>query len=305
MRRVVILLISLILLALIISVAFTLLPKGPGSRKIVVGTIQGGISTLDLIEGKVDWIEVIRFDKSLDLAQALSKGEVDVAVITSEMYAKFALKDESLRIIAADMLQNQAIVGVKELNELKGKKLGATTASGTYAMFVSYVKLSGLSLDDIRVVDAPPLQLAQALERGDIDAVVCWEPLVSKLIAKGYDHVDFSSLSERYVGSEVVMLVWVAREEVLSRSELRELLSLRKDAAAKWDYDAPQALKRLYGLNDEEVKVLLSRVKILRGDLREYEDGVVASWRLALMGGYIEGDNSSIELLRKRAFWEG
>ncbi|MEM3372091.1 MAG: ABC transporter substrate-binding protein [Candidatus Korarchaeum sp.] len=305
MRRAVALLLSLILIVLIASLAFTLPPKRYGSRKILVGTIQGGISTLDLMEGKVDWIDVMRFDKSLDLAQALSKGEVDVAVITSEMYAKFALKDESLKVIAADMLQNQAIIGVKELNELRGKKLGATTASGTYAMFLSYIKLAGLSLDDIRVVDAPPLQLAQAFERGDIDAILCWEPLVSRLIAKGHEHVDFSDLSRKYVGRDAVMLVWVAREGVLSRPELRELMNLRKDAAARWDRDAPQVLKRLYGLSDEEVNVLLSRVKVLRGDLRDYEDGIVVSWRLALMGGYIEGDESSIELLRMRAFWEG
>ncbi|MEM3691506.1 MAG: ABC transporter substrate-binding protein [Candidatus Korarchaeum sp.] len=305
MRRAVALLLSLILIVLIASLAFTLPPKRYGSRKILVGTIQGGISTLDLMEGKVDWIDVMRFDKSLDLAQALSKGEVDVAVITSEMYAKFALKDESLKVIAADMLQNQAIIGVKELNELRGKKLGATTASGTYAMFLSYIKLAGLSLDDIRVVDAPPLQLAQAFERGDIDAILCWEPLVSRLIAKGHEHVDFSDLSRKYVGRDAVMLVWVAREGVLSRPELRELMTLRKDAAARWDRDAPQVLKRLYGLSDEEVNVLLSRVKVLRGDLRDYEDGIVVSWRLALMGGYIEGDESSIELLRMRAFWEG
>ncbi|MEM3740080.1 MAG: ABC transporter substrate-binding protein [Candidatus Korarchaeum sp.] len=305
MRRAVALLLSLILIVLIASLAFTLPPKRYGSRKILVGTIQGGISTLDLMEGKVDWIDVMRFDKSLDLAQALGKGEVDVAVITSEMYAKFALKDESLKVIAADMLQNQAIIGVKELNELRGKKLGATTASGTYAMFLSYIKLAGLSLDDIRVVDAPPLQLAQAFERGDIDAILCWEPLVSRLIAKGHEHVDFSDLSRKYVGRDAVMLVWVAREGVLSRPELRELMTLRKDAAARWDRDAPQVLKRLYGLSDEEVNVLLSRVKVLRGDLRDYEDGIVVSWRLALMGGYIEGDESSIELLRMRAFWEG
>ncbi|MEM0268969.1 MAG: hypothetical protein QXI51_06405, partial [Candidatus Korarchaeum sp.] len=86
---------------------------------------------------------------------------------------------------------------------------------------------------------------------------------------------------------------------------LRELMNLRKDAAARWDRDASQVLKRLYGLSDEEVNVLLSRVKVLRGDLRDYEDGIVVSWRLALMGGYIEGDESSIELLRIRAFWEG
>ncbi|MCS7103275.1 MAG: ABC transporter substrate-binding protein [Candidatus Korarchaeum sp.] len=288
-----------------ISLVFILLPKEPTKGKIIIGTIQGGISTLDLIEGRVSWIDVIRFDKSLDLAQALSKGEVDAALITSEMYAKFALKDKDLKIVAADMLQNQAIVGVKDLNELKGKKLGATTASGTYAMFLSYVKLAGLSSDEIRVVDAPPLQLVQAFERGDVDAVLCWEPLVSKLIVRGYEYLDFINLSKEYAGGDVVMLVWVAREEILAKQELRDLLSLRNDVTAKWSHEAPQAFKKLYGLSDEEIRVLLSRVKVLRGDLREYEDEIVAAWKLALMGGYIEGDDNSLEELKSRAFWEG
>lgn len=292
-------------IALVILAGLLLLPRGSHEEKIMVGTIQGGISTLDLIEGKVDWIEVIRFDKPLDLAQALSRGEVDVAVITSEMYAKFALKEEDLKIVAADMLQNQAVIGVKDINELIGKRLGATTASGTYAMFISYIKLAGLSMDDVRVVDAPQPQLVQALERGDVDALLCWEPLVSKFIARGYDHLDFSELAERYVGKEVVMLVWVAREDVLTEPRFHELLKIRSEAASRWSTDAPEALKRLYGLSNDEVRVLLSRVKVLRGNLKDYEDGIVAAWRLALMGGYIEGDESTVDRLKERAFWEG
>ncbi len=305
MRKEAAVLLLLILFTLATSIAFIFFQREPQRERIVVGTIQGGISTLDIIEGKADWIRVMRFDKPLDLAQALSKGEVDIAVITSEMYAKFAIKDKNLKIIAADMFQNQAIVGVGDLNELRGRKLGATTASGTYAMFISYAKLSGLSLDDVKVVDAPPLQLAQALERGDLDAVLCWEPLASRLIAKGYKYVDFSGLSRKYVGGDVVMLVWVAREEVLTRSELRELLRLRSDAAARWESDYPSVLRKLYDLNDDEISVLLSRVKVIRGKIRDYEEGIVAAWRLALMGGYLEEDERSIEQLRERAFWEG
>lgn len=296
---------SLMFIASLTLLAFILFHVGPPKEKIVIGTIQGGISTLDLIEGKVSWIDIVRFDKSLDLSLALSKGEVDIAVITSEMYAKFALKDKNLKIIAADMLQNQAIIGVKDLNELRGRKLGATTASGTYAMFLSYVKLAGLDPGEIKVVDAPPLQLAQAFERGDLDAVLCWEPLVSKLISKGYEHLDFADLSREYAGGDVVMLVWVAREEVLSKPEIRDLLSFKNDAAARWDLEAPKSLRELYGLSDKEIEVLLGRVRVIKGSLRDHEDGIVKAWRLALMGGYIEGDYSSLEELRSRAFWEG
>lgn len=300
MRRASVLLLLSILLASTVIAAYTLLPKE--KEKLVVGTIQGGISTLDLIEE--DWITVRKFDKSLDLAQALSKGEVDVAVITSEMYAKFAIKNKKLKIIAADMFQNQAIIGVSDLSELRGRKLGAVTASGTYAMFISYAKLSGLVLDEVRVVDAPLPQLVQAFGKGEIDAILCWEPLASKLIAKGYKHVDFSELSEKYVGGDVVMLVWVANEEVLRKPELIEFLKLRNDAAEKWESEAPERLKKIYDLSEEEVRVLMNRVKIIRGDLKDYEEAVISAWKLALMGGYLENERS-IEELAKISFWEG
>jgi NitT/TauT family transport system substrate-binding protein len=249
---------------------------------------------------EADWMKVVRFDKPLDLSQALSRGEVDVAVITAEMYAKFAEKDKDLKIIAADMLQNQAIIGVEDIRELKGKRVGATTASGTYAMFLAYLNLSGLSQKDIIVVDAPPLQLVQALERKDVDAIVCWEPIASKLIAKGYKHVDFIKLAERYLGRKPVMLVWVAKASFLGRPEAKEFIEMRERAASEWGKRAPEALKKLYNMSDGEVSVLMRRVEIVRGLPKE---DIIAAWELASAGGYIS--EGLIEELKGRAFWEG
>jgi NitT/TauT family transport system substrate-binding protein len=287
----------LLILALLLIAAYFIIPR-EGRREVVVGTIQGGISTLDIMEA--DWMKVVRFDKPLDLSQALSRGEVDVAVITAEMYAKFAERDKDLKIIAADMLQNQAIIGIEDIRELKGKRVGATTASGTYAMFLAYLNLSGLSQKDIIIVDAPPLQLVQALERKDVDAIVCWEPIASKLIAKGYKHVDFIKLAERYLGRKPVMLVWVAKASFLERPEAKEFVEMRERAASEWGKRAPEALKKLYNMSDEEISVLMRRVEIVRGLPK---GDIIAAWELASAGGYIS--EGLIEELKGRAFWEG
>ena len=285
-----------LILALLLLAAYFLIPR-EGRGEVIVGTIQGGISTLDIMEAS--WIRVVRFDKPLDLSQALSRGEVDIAVITAEMYAKFAERDKDLKIIAADMLQNQAIIGVEDIRELKGKRVGATTASGTYAMFLAYLNLSGLSQKEIVVVDAPPLQLVQALERGDVEAIVCWEPIASKLIAKGYKHVDFIQLAERYLGRKPVMLVWAAKASFLERPEAREFVKMRERAASEWGQRAPEALKKLYNMSDSEIEVLMRRVEIVRGLPKE---DIIVAWELASAGGYIS--EGSIEELKK-AFWEG
>ncbi len=296
-------LLYLLALVVVILIAYALIPRRRG--QVVAATIQGGISTLDLMEGRADWLKVVRFDKPLDVAQALSKGEVDVAVITSEMYAKFALSSRrGLKVIAAEMMQNQAIVGVDDIGALKGKRVGATTASGTFAMFQAYARLAGVR--GYEVVDMPPPQLLTALERGDVDAVVVWEPMASKLIAEGRKHVDFTDLARRYVGKQPVMLVWVATDDFLKRpDDVRAFLKLRDQAAREWDREAPAILKRIYGLNDDEVRVLMKRVRIWTGDLGDAREGIIAAWELAREGGYLKVDESTLRDLASRAFWRG
>ncbi len=299
MRR----LLYLLALVVIVLVAYALIPKQ--RSPVIAATIQGGISTLDLMEGKAEWLKVMRFDKPLDVAQALSKGEVDVAVITSEMYAKFALSSkEELKIIAAEMLQNQAVVGVSDLKDLKGKRVGATTASGTFAMFQAYTRLAGVK--GYEVVDMPPPQLVAALDRGDIDAAVVWEPMASKLIAKGYEHVDFTDLAEKYVGKQPVMLVWVATEDFLRRpDDVKAFLELRDRAAQRWNEEAPSILKKLYGLGDDEVSTLMARVRIWTSNLKEAREGIISAWELARQGGYLKASEDALKELASKAFWGG
>ncbi len=248
---------------------------------------------------------MIRFDKPLDVAQALSKGEVDVAVITAEMYAKFALKGGKLKIIAVDMLQNQAIIGnLDRVEDLKGKRVGATTASGTFAMFRAYMKLLGVN--DYQVVDLPPPQIPIALKRGDVDAVVTWEPLVSKLLASGHKEVaSFMELWSRFSKEKPVMLVWVATEEFARSDMVSELVKMREEYAREWGELAPSVLKEMYGLSDKEVNTLMNRVVIWTGTLDEAKGGVLQVWRLARDGGYLKASDQDLERLAERAFWKG
>ncbi len=296
-------LLYLLAIAVIVLIVYALIPRQ--RSPVVAATIQGGISTLDLMEGKAGWLKVMRFDKPLDVAQALSKGEVDTAVITSEMYAKFALSSKKeLKVIAAEMMQNQAVVGVSSLKELKGKRVGAMMASGTFAMFLAYAKLAGI--EGYKVVDMPPPQLVAALKRRDVDAVVAWEPMTSKLISKGYKYVNFRSLASKYIGKQPVMLVWVATEDFLKRpDDVKAFLQLRDEVAKRWNDEAPHILKKMYGLTDEETSALMKRVTIWTGSLDSAEKGIITAWELAKQGGYLKVDENVLKDLASRAFWRG
>jgi len=287
---------------------------------IRAGTLLGGISTLDVMEveelgEKYGFIlEVYRFHKTPEILAALERGDIDVAVIPAEMAAKLLEKGVRLKIIAADMYQNQAVLSmdptVRSIEDLVGRRVGAVVASGTYRMFKAYVKLAyGVEVSEtvgsqkaIHVVNLEPGAMISALERGDVDAIVVWEPIVSKALARGAHIVeDFTSLWRRVGGEGLpVMLVYAARESwvELNPNLVKKFVEARLEAAKIWVRDKNtivSLLERLYHLSKEEADILYSRVKIVDKHLDEtIINSIKSVWKLAWMGGYLSKDPANI-----------
>ena len=324
---------AIIIVLVVIGAALTILlnknvtasPEGVGTGETGIlraGTLQGGISTLDIIEQEKLYerygfkLEVLRFQKTPEILAALSKGEADVAVIPAEMAAKMMQNGEDLVIIAVDMMQNQAILSLDEsINDicgLRGKLVGAVVASGTYKVFKAYVsticnisvvETSETSNDYIAVVNVPPGSLLDALANRDVDAVVIWEPLVSRIIISlGAKIVDeYRELWSRAgVHGEAVMLVWVAKKEFVENHQdiIEKFLRARREAATIWIKDRDKVvniLETLYGLSPSEVEYLYNRVVINDRPLdKSLINSIYEEWRLAWLGGYLEKDPAGI-----------
>jgi len=296
--------------------------QGVSGGKLVVrvGTLLGGISTLDVMEvaelGREYGfaLKVYRFHKTPEILTALARGDIDVAVVPAEMAAKLLERGVKLKIIAVDMCQNQAVLSmdpaIESIEDLVGRRVGAVVASGTYRMFKAYVKLaygievseSSSSQDAIHVVNLEPGAMISALERGDVDAIVVWEPIVSKALVKGAHVVeDFASLWRKAGGRGLpVMLVYVARESwVDSNPDLaRKFVEARLEAAKMWVEDKSMVvsmLKELYHLSEEEADILYSRVEIVDEQLNPAITSSIKSvWKLAWVGGYLSKDPASI-----------
>lgn len=289
-------------LAAILLLAFGFTHEG--GRAIKVGTIQGGISTLDLIpkeELKRLSVDVIHFSRTLDLANALARGDVDLAVIPAELVGKLKEQGEEVYIVDVEMFQNQAIVGRggSLRAALKGR-VGVFVPTGTFSMFKSYMKeLYGLNVEELNLVDAPPPQLLEAFSRGEVDAVVIWEPFVSKLIVEmnGTILASYEELWHKWSGSEQpgVMIVWAASKKGMN-SPIQGVLEARKEAAKRWGSEYAKArLMEKYGLSEAVAESVLKRVKVWKGGLTdELKENIREVWRLAWEGGYLEKDPSSI-----------
>ncbi len=290
-----------------------------------IGTLRGGVSSLDVIE-KLGLdarhgfrLEKVLFTKTLDLASALSRGDIDVAVIPAEFVAKLREKGSDIVIIAVDFYQNQAVVArkdvdAKSIEDLKGRRLGVFKPTGTYAMFKAYMStVYGLNAEEaFKLASMPPPQLVEAFKKGDVDAVVIWEPFVSKLVAEygGHIVVSYSDLWRKWsghVGDNGVMIVYAARGD-WARSHpglVERLQAARAEAAEAWNRDKGLAADVLkdYGLSTGAAELCWKRVRMEteKGLTRSLVENILAVWRLARQGGYIAGDP---ERLAEGAFWQ-
>jgi len=322
------LVIAVVIVAAVFAAAVTLcLGPGSGSAEAVrIGTLRGGVSTLDVIaklgldkKHGLD-MRLEYFTKTLDLANALARGDIDVAVIPVEFVAKLREQGGDVVIIAVDFYQNQAIVArpeavLKSVEDLEGRRVGVFKPTGTYAMFKAYMRaVYGIDVEkDFKLVDAPPTQLVQAFERGDVDAVVLWEPLVSKLVADmgGEILVAYSDLWRKWSGNTSgngVMIVYAARGSWARENPglVEKLQTIRADAAQKWNRDKALAVSILgegYGLSEGAAELCWSRVKMneAKALTQSMVENIVSVWRLAREGGYISSDP---ETLAKGAFWQ-
>jgi NitT/TauT family transport system substrate-binding protein len=293
-----------------------------------VGTLRGGVSSMDVILAlKLDKkygfrLEPHYFTSTLDLANALSKGDIDIAIIPAEFVAKLREHGANITILAVDFYQNQAIVVRKDVNttsieQLRGARVGVFEPTGTYAMFLAYMR-SIYHIDPqsyFNLVNAPPPQLVQAFARGDVDAVVIWEPFVSKLVGEFDGRILISykrlwSMWDGHVGDNGVMIVYAANAKwAWNHPRLVEkLLKARSAAAREWNSNetlATSILEKNYGLNAGAARLCWKRLKMEESEkLTEIMvKNILAVWELAREGGYIT--KSPEELAKGGAFWAG
>ncbi|RUM47452.1 MAG: hypothetical protein DSY37_02400 [Hyperthermus sp.] len=291
-----------------------------------IGTLRGGVSTLDVIlEEKLDakngfTIKPLYFTRTLDLANALEKGDLDVAIIPVEFVAKLREKGLDIIIIAVDFPQNQAIIAsnkssIKSLSDLRKARIGAFKPTGTYAMFTAYMKtLEGFNPDP-STVNMPPPQLLQALARGDVDAIVVWEPLASKAVAEmgGRIIATYGELWRQWSrgkwGDNGAMIAYAARGEWARKHPdlIARLQEARATAAKQWNNNPQLAEKILiekYGLTPKAAELCRKRLRMVEEKwvTREMAENIKAVWTLAKQGGYIK---TSPEELAREAFWHG
>jgi NitT/TauT family transport system substrate-binding protein len=145
--------------------------KEAGLPVTIVDTNQDYFASFaDLVEGRLDVDDLTLFDVML-----LNAKGGDLACI--------ATTDQSA---GADGIVARA--GIDTLAALKGKRIGG--GKGTYVEYMLSIVLGreGVAMGDFTLVDMPGEKAHERLAAGDVDAVVTWEPALTKAVEKAHGH---------------------------------------------------------------------------------------------------------------------
>ncbi|MEJ0071386.1 MAG: ABC transporter substrate-binding protein [Pseudomonadota bacterium] len=92
--------------------------------------------------------------------------------------------DNDVVVVAegAELLRWHGIVGrnLKTLDDLKGKRLGVATATGSEEFWLAVVEAKKLNPSDYTIVRVDAPEMIAGLERNDLDAYSAWEPWVTR-----------------------------------------------------------------------------------------------------------------------------
>ena len=128
------------------------------------------------------------------MPEEIMKAKIKPFALTQTPMTTLVLQEKGLdvKIVAplADISGTQQIVVRKSAHiarpeDLLGKRIGMAKGAAVYIAIQAMAKEFGLDIARFQFVHLMPDQQLAALERGDIEAMACWEPWTSKALAVG------------------------------------------------------------------------------------------------------------------------
>jgi sulfonate transport system substrate-binding protein len=154
---------------------------------------QGTFSKLGL-DVKVDVMP-----SGVEISNALASGSVDVGLFGTYPFLTAvargvpvvlightwnnALKNPQSEVLSMIAREGSG-VPAGDLAKLKGKKVGVTRGAGGEPYVMGLLKQTGLSAEDVTLVNTAPASMTTALANKDVDVIVSWEPWPSAALTK-------------------------------------------------------------------------------------------------------------------------
>ena len=236
-------------------------------------------------------IEPIPFNSGVPLAQALSGGSVDVAImgaVISNIPSRGVGKVFLVNNIEAGtaMIFVQGDSGIESVEDLQGQEISTTRGTTAHVMLATALQDSGLEPDAAEVVNMDMAAAVSAFISGAVPAVATWWPFNAQIMEQNADATLLTTAGDYYPDA-AIMGGWVANTRFYN--ENREVLvNLAKgwlEANARLTGDTEATLTTLQetqyqNLTAEDLESGYELLRTFSNDewAERYQDGTVTEW---------------------------
>jgi len=218
-------------------------------------------------------VSVKYFPSGGDLMTAFVGGSVDFGSAGTIPVVTLRARPFPLKVIAqmSDISGAQQLIvkqNVKSLDELKGKKIGVMLGTASEAFYKSIIKSYGLDASGMTVINMAPTDMTTAFVRGDVEAIVLWEPAAAKARSLGKGKILLSGTTDfrgaapapkRVYGDHALLF---ANEKTLQK-EPDEAVAVVKALRKASDFiqnnrkEAVAILAKVYELEPQDIEAIL------------------------------------------------
>jgi ABC-type nitrate/sulfonate/bicarbonate transport system substrate-binding protein len=270
-------------LALLAATAFVLLPAGCTKKAdsldtVRIGAVTQPVAGLVYVADEKGFFKqrgvnaVIRDYEAGPLAvKGLLAGEADVATAAEFVMVNQGFDNHSLRAFAeiantnATELVARKDRGIEKISDLKGKKIGLMRGSSSEFFLGSYLRHNNIHLSSVEIVGIGPLATEDAICNGSVDAVVIWEPHVTRI----KERLGKNVVSWPIQGRDDYYFLLITSEAFLLRSPATAEKMLRALIDAEGFADKrPEEAQRIiesrnkYPPGDVQLRLARSRLKV-------------------------------------------
>lgn len=180
----------------------------PGYEPLYLAEARGDLPDTD--------VRLVAYPSSTEVIRALRNRSLEAAALTLDEVLLLLADGVPLKVLLVLDVSNGGDVvlarpGIRKLKDLRGKRVGVeSTALGAY-MLTRSLQQAGLGIGDVTVHHLDVNTHEQAYLRGDVDAVVTFEPVRTRLLNAGAREL----FSTRQLPGEIIDVL-VAHESVLA-----------------------------------------------------------------------------------------
>lgn len=254
----------------LVALALAALPAAAGAQTapvtLTVGYPKvGHLAPIILVEDELRKqgveLKLVEFARYADARTALLSGSLDLAAVGPADLA-IALANGSTNVVGIMGVGSSPkyVIGrngvkLESWDDLKGKKVGIAPGSAVWFQFAATLTERGIPYSSISPVNiqGAGVNFNQALQRGDVDAIITWEPFESIPVMQGYGffakNLDYSQ--SKSVGAELGMFMATKTAAEGKRAAIERFVATyvaKMKALAASPKDFADALARLTGL---------------------------------------------------------